>query len=212
MAQNPFQSVSTPKVEKKLPSFLYPLEVERLLNAADEKTALGQRDRLIFELLYASGIRVSELVTLKVNAINLSMGVALVFGKGAKERYVPIGSYALEAIRTYLSSGRPQLLAGKQDSGFLLLNYRGEPLSDRSVRRIVDKYVEETALHLSISPHTFRHTFATHMLNAGADLRTVQELLGHVNISTTQIYTHVTKERLRQVYDSAHPRAEKHGR
>jgi integrase/recombinase XerC len=212
VTQNPFQSVSTPKVEKKLPSFLYPQEIERLLTAPDPNTPLGQRDRLIFELLYASGIRVSELVTLKVNAINLGLGVALVFGKGAKERYVPIGSYAVEAIRDYLSQARPRLLAGKQDTGQLLLNYRGEPLSDRSVRRLVDKYVEETALHLTISPHTFRHTFATHMLNGGADLRTVQELLGHVNISTTQIYTHVTKERLRQVYDSAHPRAEKHGR
>ncbi|MET3288483.1 tyrosine recombinase XerC [Brevibacillus fluminis] len=212
VTQNPFQAVSTPKVEKKLPSFLYPQEIERLLTAPDATTPLGQRDQLIFELLYASGIRVSELVTLEVKAINLSMGVALVFGKGAKERYVPIGSYAISVIRDYLASGRPQLLAGKADSGMLLLNYRGEPLTDRSVRRIVDKYVEETALHLSISPHTFRHTFATHMLNAGADLRTVQELLGHVNISTTQIYTHVTKERLREVYDSAHPRAEKHGR
>lgn len=212
VTQNSFQSVATPKVEKKLPSFLYPQEIERLLEAPDRSTPLGQRDRLIFELLYASGIRVSELVTLKVNAINLSMGVALVFGKGAKERYVPVGSYAVQAIREYLDSGRKALLAGKQDTGFLLLNYRGEPLSDRSVRRIVDKYIESTASHLSVSPHTFRHTFATHMLNRGADLRTVQELLGHVNISTTQIYTHVTKERLREVYDSAHPRSDQHGR
>jgi len=205
--ENPFQSVSTPKREKKLPSFLYPQEVQRLLEMPDDSTPLGQRDRMIFELLYASGIRVSELVTLSVDAINLSIGVALVYGKGAKERYVPIGSYAIEAIRKYLDVGRRKLLSGKDDSGRLLLNYRGEPLSDRSVRRVVDKYVEEAALSAGISPHTFRHTFATHMLNAGADLRTVQELLGHVNISTTQVYTHVTKERLRNVYDSAHPRA-----
>ncbi len=210
--QNPFQTVSTPKVEKKLPSFMYPQEIQHLLDSPDTSTPLGQRDAVIFELLYASGIRVSELVTLKLNAINISMGVALVFGKGSKERYVPVGSYALQAISRYLQTGRSVLLAGKADPGNLLLNYRGEPLSDRSVRRIVDKYMDETALHLNVSPHTFRHTFATHMLNAGADLRTVQELLGHVNISTTQIYTHVTKERLRQVYDSAHPRAEKHGR
>ncbi|GAA4700683.1 tyrosine recombinase XerC [Brevibacillus fulvus] len=210
--QNPFQIVSTPKLEKKLPAFMYPQEIESLLELPDQTTPLGQRDRLIFELLYASGMRVSELTTLTLESINVSMGVALVFGKGAKERYVPIGSFALDALQTYINAGRPSLLAGREEHGMLLLNYRGEPLSDRSVRRLVDKYVEQAALNLRISPHTFRHTFATHLLNAGADLRTVQELLGHVNISTTQVYTHVTKERLRQVYDSAHPRANQHGR
>jgi integrase/recombinase XerC len=207
LEQNPFQIVSTPKVEKKLPSFMYPHEIQLLLELPDLATPLGLRDRLIFELLYASGIRVSELVTLTLDSINPSMGVALVFGKGAKERYVPVGSYALDALGKYLVSGRKALLSGKEEHGVLLVNYRGEPLSDRSVRRLVDKYLEIAALRYSISPHTFRHTFATHLLNAGADLRTVQELLGHVNISTTQVYTHVTKERLRQVYDSAHPRA-----
>ncbi|NGQ93998.1 tyrosine recombinase XerC [Brevibacillus sp. SYP-B805] len=212
VTENPFQSVSTPKLEKKLPSFMYPQEIQQLLELPDCSTPLGQRDRVIFELLYASGMRVSELVTLPVHAINLSMGIALVYGKGAKERYVPIGSYALAAIRQYLEVGRVKLLAGRKENGMLLLNYRGEPLSDRSVRRVVDKYVERAALSADISPHTFRHTFATHLLNAGADLRTVQELLGHVNISTTQVYTHVTKERLRHVYESAHPRAQKRGR
>lgn len=207
LTQNPFQMVSTPKLEKKLPSFLYPYEIQSFFDLPDTTTPLGMRDLLIFELLYASGIRVSELVTLKLDAVNISLGVALVYGKGAKERYVPVGSYACDVLRQYLEYGRKQLLAGKQDHGYLLLNYRGEPLSDRSVRRIVDKYVETHALNLRVSPHTFRHTFATHMLNGGADLRTVQELLGHVNISTTQVYTHVTKERLRHVYDAAHPRA-----
>ncbi len=207
LEQNPFQLVSTPKVEKKLPAFLYPHEIQPFFELPDTSTPLGLRDRLIFELLYASGMRVAELVTLTVDSVNVSMGVALVFGKGAKERYVPIGSYACDVLRQYLEYGRDELLAGKQDAGHLLLNYRGEPLSDRSVRRVVDKYIETHALHLNVSPHTFRHTFATHMLNAGADLRTVQELLGHVNISTTQVYTHVTKERLRHVYDAAHPRA-----
>ncbi len=211
LQQNPFQMVSTPKVEKKLPAFLYPQEIQALLEAPDPTTPLGQRDRVIFELLYASGVRVTELVTLRVQSLDLSNGVALVFGKGSKERYVPVGSYAVAAIRQYLKEGRTSLLNGKPDHGRLLLNYRGEPLSDRSVRRIVDKYVQTTALHLNISPHTFRHTFATHLLNAGADLRTVQELLGHANISTTQVYTHVTKERLRQVYDATHPRAEQAG-
>lgn len=208
LLDNPFQSISTPKMEKKLPSFLYPQEIQQLLTLPDETTSLGQRDRMIFELLYASGIRVSELVTLTVDKVNLSRGMALVYGKGAKERYVPIGSYAIEAIRQYLNVGRVKLLANREDDhGRLVVNYRGEPMSDRSVRRVVDKYVQEASLSLGISPHTFRHSFATHMLNAGADLRTVQELLGHVNISTTQVYTHVTKERLRHVYESAHPRA-----
>lgn len=207
LEQNPFQLVSTPKMEKKLPSFLYPQEVQAFFDLPDMSTPLGIRDRLIFELLYASGMRVSELVMLSVDNVNPSMGVALVFGKGAKERYVPIGSYACDVLRQYLEYGREKLMAGKEDHGYLVVNYRGEPLSDRSVRRTVDKYVETYALHLRVSPHTFRHTFATHMLNGGADLRTVQELLGHVNVSTTQVYTHVTKERLRHVYDTAHPRA-----
>lgn len=212
LEQNPFQIVSTPKVEKKLPTFMYPQEIQELLELPDLSTPLGLRDRLIFELLYASGIRVTELVTLTLDSINLPLGVALVFGKGAKERYVPVGSYALNALREYLDAGRGKLLAGKKEHGMLFVNYRGEPLSDRSVRRVVDKYLQDAAMNRSISPHTFRHTFATHLLNAGADLRTVQELLGHVNISTTQVYTHVTKERLRHVYDSAHPRATKPGR
>jgi len=207
LEHNPFQLISTPKVEKKLPSFMYPHEIELFFELPDITTPLGLRDRLIFELLYASGMRVTELVTLTTDSVNLSLGVALVYGKGAKERYVPIGSYACDVLRKYLEYGRGELLAGKPDTGYLLLNYRGEPLSDRSVRRVVDKYLEKHALQLNVSPHTFRHTFATHMLNAGADLRTVQELLGHVNISTTQVYTHVTKERLRHVYDAAHPRA-----
>jgi len=207
LEQNPFQLVSTPKMEKKLPSFLYPQEVQAFFDLPDMTTPLGIRDRLIFELLYASGMRVSELVMLTIQDVNPSMGVALVYGKGAKERYVPIGSYACDILRQYLEYGRDKLMAGKEDHGRLIVNYRGEPLSDRSVRRIVDKYVETYALHLRVSPHTFRHTFATHMLNGGADLRVVQELLGHVNISTTQVYTHVTKERLRHVYDTAHPRA-----
>jgi len=207
LTENPFQGVSTPKLEKKLPVFMYPQEMEQLLALPDTATPLGQRDRMMFELLYASGMRVSELVTLTTDALNLSLGVALVFGKGAKERYVPIGSYAIEAIRQYIEIGRRHLLGGKPDHGMLVVNYRGEPLSDRSVRRIVDKYVEQAALGAKISPHTFRHTFATHLLEAGADLRTVQELLGHIHISTTQVYTHVTKERLRNVYESAHPRA-----
>lgn len=211
LQQNPFAMLSTPKVEKKLPAFLYPKEIQALLDVPDTTTPLGQRDRVIFELLYASGIRVSELVFLRVGDVDLDNGVALVYGKGAKERYVPVGSYACDAIRTYLESGRKQLLQGKSDSGMLLLNYRGEPLSDRSVRRVIDKHVEQAAMHLNISPHTFRHTFATHLLEAGADLRTVQELLGHVNISTTQVYTHITKERLRHVYETAHPRAKEGG-
>ncbi|WP_232697023.1 tyrosine recombinase XerC [Brevibacillus daliensis] len=210
--QNPFQMVTTPKVEKKLPTFMYPHEMEALLHVVDLETPLGLRDKCILELLYASGMRVSELVTLSISAVDLENGVALVFGKGSKERYVPLGSYAVAAVKRYLNEGRSRLLAGREETEMLLLNYRGYPLSDRSVRRIVDKYLPKAALHLGISPHTFRHTFATHLLNGGADLRTVQELLGHVNISTTQIYTHITKEKLRDVYDEAHPRANFHRR
>lgn len=211
VAQNPFQMVATPKLAKKLPSFLYPQEIETLFALLDATTPLGQRDCVIFELLYGSGVRVSELVTIRTDAVDLANGIVLVMGKGAKERYVPIGSYAITAIRQYKEQGRNMLLADRPDCGTLLLNYRGEPLSARSVRRVVEKYVRAAAVSLNVSPHTFRHTFATHMLNAGADLRTVQELLGHVNISTTQIYTHVTKERLRQVYHTAHPRAGRGG-
>jgi integrase/recombinase XerC len=205
---NPVKAVTTPKLPKALPKVLYQEEMLALLNQPDLNSPLGMRDRAILELLYASGMRVSELVGLTVDSLDLTVGVALVFGKGAKERYVPIGKSAISSLTQYLLEVRPKLLSKNQDEhNLLFLNARGGPLTDRSVRRIVDKYVNAAAISLKASPHTFRHSFATHLLDGGADLRSVQELLGHVNISTTQIYTHVSKERLRETYYNSHPRA-----
>ncbi|WP_027414587.1 tyrosine recombinase XerC [Aneurinibacillus terranovensis] len=204
--QNPFKMVSTPKLDKRLPNFLYPKEVEMLIALADVSTPLGARDRAMLEILYGSGIRVSELVGLTTKSIDASIGTALVFGKGAKERYVPLGSYAIESYRTYVEKFRP-VLAKEKKTNALFLNIRGEALTDRSVRRMINKYVDRASEMLKVSPHTFRHTFATHLLDNGADLRSVQEMLGHSSISSTQIYTHVTRERLRLVYNQAHPRA-----
>lgn len=210
LEHNPFVGVRTPKLEKPLPKFLYPYEIELLLAAPDENTSLGVRDRALLETLYATGIRVSELVGLNLESLELDYGCMRVCGKGRKERIVVVGAIATRALHQYMRSARLDLLrhnAGKSAEQALFLNKSGGRLSDRSVRRIVDKYIEQVSLDKSISPHTFRHSFATHLLDNGADLRSVQELLGHVNLSTTQIYTHVTKEKLRSVYTKAHPRA-----
>lgn len=203
---SPFTYIRTPKQDSKLPRFLYVEEVQALLAAPDTSTPLGKRDLAIMETLYASGMRVAELVQLNVNSIELSNGIALVFGKGSKERYVPLGEYAIQALRDYLTNGRVHLLKNGDEQA-LFLNYQGTRLSDRSVRRVLDKAMLGLAEQRNISPHTLRHSFATHLLEAGADLRTVQDLLGHANISTTQIYTHVTKDHLQSVYNRAHPRA-----
>ncbi|MCR3923370.1 MAG: tyrosine recombinase [Firmicutes bacterium] len=205
-----WSSVSTPRVGKKLPTFLYVEEMLRLLVAPDCHTPAGLRDTAILEVLYASGIRVSELVALNTHTIDVNEGQFIVYGKGARERMVPLGRFAALAIRNYLENARPQLLRknryGEQEDA-LWLNKYGARLTDRGIRRIVDKYVKQVSLTQGISPHSIRHSFATHLLNAGADLRVVQELLGHVNISTTQIYTHVTRDHLKEVYHGAHPRA-----
>lgn len=208
--KNPAKAVSTPKLEKKVPQFLYIEEAQKLMEAPSLEEPLGIRDRAILEVLYASGIRVSECMGLTLQDVDLSVGMARVFGKGAKERIVLIGQKACDSIQLYLEKSRPLLLKERKDSSHepaLFLNYRGEPLSVRSVRRIVDKYMSQVAAQMSISPHVLRHTFATHLLDEGADLRVVQELLGHVSLSSTQIYTHTTKEKLLRVYMSAHPRA-----
>ncbi|MDA8233855.1 MAG: tyrosine recombinase XerC [Clostridia bacterium] len=207
--ESPLRSVATPKLEKKLPRFLYQDDMLALLNAPDVTTSLGLRDRAMLETFYASGIRISELVNLDLGQVDLGVGYLRVLGKGHKERVVPIGSYALEAIQRYLDKGRP-LLAGKEPAGFnapLFINREGKRLTARGIRYLVDKYVHKASINQHISPHTLRHTFATHLLDAGADLRSVQELLGHVKMSTTQIYTHVTRERLKNVYQNSHPRA-----
>ncbi|HZK23868.1 MAG TPA: tyrosine recombinase XerC [Oscillospiraceae bacterium] len=205
-----WHSVSTPRVGKKLPIFLYPEEMIRLLDAPDAKTPAGQRDAALLEVMYASGVRVGELVALNVQTMDLHLGQFIVKGKGARERMVPLGRCACNAVQRYLHEARPQLLrknsAGEREQA-LWLNKYGTRLSDRGVRRIVDKYVQQASLTHGISPHSIRHSFATHLLNAGADLRAVQELLGHINLSTTQIYTHLTRDRLKEVYHGAHPRA-----
>jgi integrase/recombinase XerC len=203
---NPFSYIKTPKQDKKLPQFMYMEQMKEMLNAPDAGTPIGLRDQALMETLYASGMRVSELVQLNLTSIDLSNGIVLVFGKGSKERYVPLGEHAIQAIKAYLQLGRSKLLHRKEEEA-LFLNYTGGRLTDRSVRRVLDKYIKQLANLNHVSPHTFRHTFATHMLEAGADLRSVQELLGHVNLSTTQIYTHVTKDHLQSIYNKAHPRA-----
>ncbi|KEO82921.1 recombinase XerC [Tumebacillus flagellatus] len=207
--KNPAKEVRSPKLERKLPNFLYADAMEQLLGAPDTSTPLGLRDKALLEVLYASGVRVSELVALDVSHLDLSQGMALVFGKGAKERLVLLGSQAVKALQHYLAHGRPSLwnTAGGGAGQALFLNKNGTRLSDRSVRRILDKYVVLCAGLQHISPHTLRHTFATHLLDNGADLRAIQELLGHSSLSSTQIYTHTAREHLERVYTQAHPRA-----
>ena len=201
--ENVAKSVNAPKTSKKLPLFLYPMEIEALLSAP-KNDVLGIRDRAIMELLYATGMRVGELTLLKTNDINFGPNYIIVFGKGSKERVVFFGQKAAECLEEYFKKSRPFLIKDI-DCDSLFLNKNGTAISDRSIRRIIEKYVKIAALNNQISPHTLRHSFATHMLNNGADLKTVQELLGHSSLSTTQIYTHVTKERLKEVYDRTFP-------
>jgi tyrosine recombinase XerC len=202
--------VSTPRQGRKLPKFLYLEEMLRLLSAPDTRQPSGLRDAALLELLYASGLRVSELVSLSAECLDLSAGQGIVCGKGGRERVFYFGSFARETISAYLERARPVLLKKAkhpEKNTALWLNKYGSRLTDRGVRRIVEKYVSQTGLQMGVSPHSIRHSFATHLLNAGADLRAVQELLGHMNVSTTQNYTHITRERLKSVYTSAHPRA-----
>lgn len=204
---NPARGVSAPKLGRALPRFLHERDIESLIECPPTGTGLGLRDRAILETIYAAGLRVSELVGLNMRDVDLTGGFARVFGKGGKERVVPIGDRACEVLEEYIKRGRPLLLSGREDPGALFLNYRGTRLSTRAVQRMVDRYIRKVSVDKKISPHALRHSFATHLLDHGADLRVVQELLGHVSISTTQIYTHVTRERLKLVYDKAHPRA-----
>ena len=204
---NPFVGIRTPKLERRVPQFLDVPELDDLLKLPPA-TVLGRRDSALLELLYGAGVRVSELVGLSLQNIDLSEQYILVFGKGSKERIIPIGRLAVKAISSYLQESRPVLLRKQPEkTDALFLNHTGTPLSDRSVRRILDKYVTRLAVHKRVTPHTLRHSFATHLLDKGADLRSVQELLGHVSLKTTQVYTHVSSERLVSVYRNAHPRA-----
>jgi tyrosine recombinase XerC len=201
---NPGAGFSTLKIEKKLPLFLDVNEVVKLLESPDPSEDVGLRDRAILETLYSTGIRVSELTGMDRDDIDFISGVLKVRGKGKKERLVPIGDKALRAIRAYFERAGISDINEKKP---VFLNKGKRRVSDRAVRRIVDKYIRKTSLNVNISPHSLRHSFATHMLDRGADLRSVQELLGHANLSTTQIYTHVTTDRLKAIYDKVHPRA-----
>lgn len=204
---NIFSLISLPKKEKHLPRYFEYNELEELFNVPDKNTPLGQRDNLLLELLYATGARVHELVNIKISDINIISKNIHILGKGNKERIVQFGDYAKDALKLYLDDGRKKLL--KQETTYLFLNNLGEPLTDRGVRYILDQIIKKTSLQKKISPHMIRHSFATHLLNEGCDLMTVQKLLGHASISATQIYTHVTTDRLKEVYYHSFPRAKK---
>ena len=202
---NQFKLIRNPKKEKKLPNFLQSDELDKIFDSINLDTSLGIRNRLIIELLYATGLRVSEITNLKLNDIDISNQEIKVYGKGGKERIVFFGEYAKKYLKLYLDNARNELLNGN-NSNYLLINHNGGKLTSRGVELIIDKVQNEAALKHNISPHVLRHTFATDMLNNGADLKSVQELLGHSSLSTTQIYTHITNERLRSVYLKSFPR------
>ncbi len=208
LEKNPFDKIKTPKLEKKLPVFLEMVEIEEMFSLPTDDE-LGRRDRAVLELLYATGCRVSELVWVPVVNVDFANRYVLLLGKGDKERIVPIGNKAVTALLDYMR--RTRLLLMKRykvkDHGKMFVNNRGGQLTDRSVRRIVEKYINLMATQKKISPHSIRHTFATHLLDNGADLRSVQEMLGHSSLSTTQIYTHITADRMTAAYKKAHPRA-----
>jgi integrase/recombinase XerC len=211
---DPTVGLRAPKLQERLPHYLEEDEMLALLHAPDVTTPRGLRDRAILETLYASGMRVSELVGLNLDAVQAADPTAgllalRVTGKGRKQRVILLGEEAVAALQAYLDGGRPALLAKREgpDDGALFLNKSGTRLTDRSVARLLHQYVMLTCARHGISPHALRHTFATHLLNHGADLRTVQQLLGHVSLATTEVYTHVSARRLREVYEQAHPRA-----
>ncbi|MBA7689665.1 Tyrosine recombinase XerC [subsurface metagenome] len=207
ISTSPVATTSSPKLDKRLPSFLTIEEINRLLEAPDSSTPQGLRDRALMELLYASGLRVSELVSINLEQVNLDTNEIRVWGKGAKERVVLMGKPAARALTAYLNQGRPELLGEKRSSA-LLLNRYGKRLIERRVQRILEKYTNIAGIGKRVYPHMLRHTFATHLLDGGADLRVVQELLGHASLSSTQIYTHVSKSQAKKVYLSAHPMAQ----
>jgi integrase/recombinase XerD len=205
---DPSVHIETPQLERTLPKVLTMQEVEALLEAPKTNTPFGIRDKAMLELLYATGIRVSELIQLNLSDVHLTMGFIRCFGKGSKERIVPIGRMATEALKTYIELARPELLKRKKTAtDALFLNHHGERLTRQGCWKILKKLAREANIQKELTPHTLRHSFATHLLENGADLRAVQEMLGHADISTTQIYTHVTKTRLKDVYKQYHPRA-----
>lgn len=208
VSDDPMQLIDTPKKASTLPKAISPQAVEQLLEAPDTTTPLGVRDRTILELMYATGLRISELVNLKLSDMHLTMGFIQTMGKGEKERIIPLGEIASQWLDHYLNGARVYLQdQSAETSEYVFLNSRGKGLSRQGVWKKVKQLALEAGIDQNVTPHTLRHSFATHLLENGADLRMVQELLGHADISTTQIYTHITKTRLKQVYSDYHPRA-----
>ena len=205
LSVDPTEQISTPQQRQVLPDVLSLEEVEQLLEAPDRDTSLGKRDAAMLEVLYATGLRVSELVELNLGDVHAATGCIKVLGKGGKERLVPMGEVAAKRVEDYVLAGRLELAKGRQAAA-LFINRSARKLTRQALWKIVKKYVLQVAIHKSISPHTLRHSFATHLLAGGADLRSLQHMLGHVDISTTQIYTHVVQQRLQAVYTAHHPR------
>ncbi|MBK7229709.1 MAG: site-specific tyrosine recombinase XerD [Ignavibacteriales bacterium] len=206
IVKSPIEKLSSPKLSKKLPAVLDVAEVEKILSQPITNNKLGLRDKAILELFYACGTRVSELINLKVNDLFLSDEIIRVLGKGSKERLIPIGSSAIKWINDYLKCSRPLLMKKSKSENYLFLNSCSSKLSRMGIWKIIDRYVKEAGIEKEVHPHTFRHSFATHLLEGGADLRAVQEMLGHADISTTQIYTHIDRDYIKQVHKQYHPR------
>ena len=211
ISENPFNYVKTAKHGLKLPDFFYESEIQTLFNSVQGSDPISLRNKALLEFLYGTGARVSEVRDLTIGQIDLNADIVLLHGKGQKDRYVPIGSFCHDALVEYLENGRKQLMIkgnlNEEEHAFVFVNYRGEQLTSQGIAYILDQIVKKSATTLSIHPHKLRHSFATHLLNNGADIRTVQELLGHASLSTTQIYTHLSKEKLRDSYLQFHPHA-----
>ncbi|MDH5763266.1 MAG: site-specific tyrosine recombinase XerD [Nitrospinota bacterium] len=203
--ENPVETLETPKIWRKLPGTLTLNEVEALLNQPDVETPLGLRDKAMLEVLYATGVRVSELISLKINDLNLEVGYLRSYGKGGKERVIPLGEVARSYLKDYLERGRPKLIKNKS-LAILFVSRRKMPMTRQGFWKTLKQYVSKAHIKVTVSPHTLRHAFATHLLERGADLRSVQQMLGHSDISTTQIYTHVVQRRMREVFEKCHPR------
>jgi integrase/recombinase XerD len=206
IAENPVEKVSSSKRSRKLPTVLSIAEVEKILAAPDTKSILGLRDKALLELFYSSGLRVSEIITIKISDLFFSEEIIRVFGKGSKQRIVPVGGSAIKWCNEYLKGSRPFLEKRAKSANYLFLNKRGTKLSRMGIWKLVNRYAIEADIKKEIHPHTFRHSFATHLLQGGADLRAVQEMLGHVDISTTQIYTHIDRDYIKQMHRDFHPR------